>query len=366
MMFEQIIGNEPAKRYLTSTASKGTMGNSLLFAGPEGIGKALFAEAFAKLLIGRDNPQQLQKIDTGNHPDLHIYRPEGKIGMHSIDAMRAFSEQVYLSPFEARWKFFIILEAERMLPYSANALLKTFEEPAQDAIIILLSSSPSSLLPTVRSRCRTIHFHPLTQAQVMHYLISSHQKSREEAQLIAGLARGSIGQALRLMREGAHPLRKQLLDFLAEGNRLAYPAIADAASGLAEQIESAKSAMEEQLRSTMLHANKETLTAMQKQEIEKEIEGAASMKGLKEMYFLFEALFSWYRDMHLLALNGERAYLFNPDYSAACLKALEQGRILPLEEVEAALSDARTAVERSGSFQICLEDLFLKLAITRL
>ena len=137
-MFEDIVGNDQIKEYLKRMVEQRAVANSLLFAGPEGIGKSLFAHALAKMLLGSDS-----------HPDLHVYRPEGKIGMHSIDSMRQFSEDVYLAPFQGQWKVFIIHDAERMLTYSANALLKTFEEPAKDALIILLSSAPAALLPTI-------------------------------------------------------------------------------------------------------------------------------------------------------------------------------------------------------------------------
>ena len=218
-MFEHIIGNEQAKTYLKTTAEKGTVGNSLLFAGPDGIGKSLFAEAFAHLLICQSDPQNIhkRKIDAGNHPDIRIYRPEGKVGMHSIASMRLFSQEVYLAPCESKWKIFIIHEADRMLTYSANALLKTFEEPAKDAVIILISSSPEALLPTVLSRCRTIHFHPLAEQEVTSFIEKRCQKSPQEAQTIASMAQGSLGQAVRLAAEGKSPLRAATLDFLSKG-----------------------------------------------------------------------------------------------------------------------------------------------------
>lgn len=364
-MFDHLIGNEKAKQYLTRTAAKGTMGNSLLFAGPEGVGKSLFAEAFAKLLLCQNDPHQRhrRKMEAGTHPDLHIYRPEGKIGMHSIAAMREFSEEVYLAPFEAAWKIFIIQEADRMLSYSANALLKTFEEPAPDAIIILVSSAPATLLPTVLSRCRTIYFHPLSDQEIQAYL-QQHQKIEAEASLLAAMAQGSIGHACRLMHEGANPLRKPLLDFLAKDACFEYRSITAAASAMAERIEAVKTASEEEARSSLLKGT-ENLSAAQRQGFEKEIEGIVSLLGVREMNALFEVLFSWYRDMHLLHLNGNRAWLLNPDYQEACAASLEKGKLLPLEKVEEAISQARLAVERSTSFHICLEGLFLKLDSAR-
>jgi DNA polymerase-3 subunit delta' len=366
-MFSHIIGNEPAKQYLTLTAAKGTTGNSLLFAGPEGIGKSLFAHAFAKLLICQDDPhlRHKRKIEAGNHPDILIYRPEGKIGMHSIAAMRHFSEEVYLAPFEAKWKVFIIHEADRMLSYSANALLKTFEEPAQDAVIILLSSSPASLLPTVLSRCRTIYFHPLSENEIASFLISTCEKDPEKSQNIASMAQGSIGKALRLLRDGDNPLRTTLLQMFAKGGMINYKELAEAAAVIAERVENAKKEIEAGVRTSILHGAGEDLPAAQKQSLGKEVEGVVAMHGIQEAHALFEVILSWYRDMQLLAVNGKRDYLFNRDCACACEKALERGECLPIDIVQKALAEARLALERSTSLQICLENLFLKLNLLK-
>ena len=87
----------------------------------------------------------------------------------SLSLGREMCEKVYMAPFEAKWKIFIIEDAERMLPTSANALLKTFEEPAPNSVIILISDHPERLLPTVLSRCRKVHFQgetPLNKGEI--------------------------------------------------------------------------------------------------------------------------------------------------------------------------------------------------------
>ncbi len=90
------------------------------------------------------------------HPDLHEYFPEGKSDRHPIENLRKLSQEVWLDPFEGKWKLFLIHRAERMLPTSSNALLKTFEEPPAQTILVLLTTHPKQLLPTVTSRCQRI------------------------------------------------------------------------------------------------------------------------------------------------------------------------------------------------------------------
>ena len=98
------------------------------------------------------------KINSGNHPDLHIYLPDGKNRLHPMAAMQKMIKEMALPPFEAPIKIFIIEEAEKMLPPSSNALLKTLEEPPQDTYFLLLTEHPNRLLPTICSRLHPLSF----------------------------------------------------------------------------------------------------------------------------------------------------------------------------------------------------------------
>lgn len=124
--------------------------STLLFVGGE-----QHLQDFVTQLMGEAHAK---KIAANNHPDLHIYRPEGKSGMHPLASIRQLIDEVCLPPFEGPCKVFILHDAERMLPSSSNALLKTLEEPLEDTFFILLSHEPEALLPTIRSRCRTLLF----------------------------------------------------------------------------------------------------------------------------------------------------------------------------------------------------------------
>lgn len=137
------------ERYISNMLESGKVGNALLFAGPAGSGK-------------RDAAYKLSK-KLADTLDIHIYRPQGKGAMHSISSMRELANEAYLVPNQSKHKVFLIEDADRMLKYSANALLKTFEEPPLDTLIILISNKPHRLLPTILSRCRTVHFAPVAK-----------------------------------------------------------------------------------------------------------------------------------------------------------------------------------------------------------
>lgn len=355
-MFEQIVGNEEIKRYLHRLVEKKIIANSLLFSGPDGIGKSLFAQAFAmRILYG---PEQ---ASFSHHPDLHIYRPEGKIGMHSIDSMRQFCEDVYLAPYKAKWKVFIIHDADRMLPSSANTLLKTFEEPAPDSVIILLSNAPEALLPTVLSRCRTIRFQALTEKEITQVLHNHLQLDAHQAKEIAALADGSVGSALHLLEKGGTLLREKVLSLLAKGRVATFNELAQFIREVDEAVDESKKEEEEHVRKALFKGKKDDLTAVQVAAFEKEIDGAIAMRSLHHGQAIFDWILAWHRDMHLLHVNGNPSFLVHRDYRLQLEQALQRGEMLPLEHVQKALSDALISLERSTPLQMCLERFLLQL-----
>lgn len=130
---------------LSHILTSGKIPHSLLLSGGRGAKLAEAAQQFARDLVG--------KIP---HPDVHEYFPEGKIRMHPISHMRQLTDEAELVPYEGKWKIFIVHEADRMLPTSSHALLKTFEEPTKGTVIMLLSHHPEKILPTILSRCQKI------------------------------------------------------------------------------------------------------------------------------------------------------------------------------------------------------------------
>jgi replication-associated recombination protein RarA len=139
--------------HLSTLVASGNIPHALLFFGPKGSGKKKSAYQFALTLL-----KTKKEID--HHPDIRLFFPEGKSGMHPISAIRQLIHDAALAPFEGKWKIFIFHEAEKMLPTSSHALLKIVEEPPPQTLILLLSEHPDRLLPTLLSRCQTIEFPP--------------------------------------------------------------------------------------------------------------------------------------------------------------------------------------------------------------
>ncbi len=181
--FSHLIGNAHAKEILSRLICQKCVPQVLLFEGPRGVGKGLFALELARALL--QSPKQA-------HPDLHILYPDPDSDQHPIATIRSLIDEIGLPPFEAPCKMFIIHDIEKMLPASSNALLKTLEEPPSDTQLILLTSQPSALLPTTLSRCSKIPFYPVSEEELVLFLSAK----TPDAQKIALLAEGSVAEAL--------------------------------------------------------------------------------------------------------------------------------------------------------------------------
>lgn len=218
-MFDKLIGNDHIKTILKRFISNSRVPNSLLFTGEEGIGKRLFALEFAKSFVCH-NPQNGEACDkcraclragkftfpSADDRDEHkkvIFSELADIGMVIaykrnilVDAIRDLEREANFRPFEAASRFFIINNADKMNAEASNALLKTLEEPPASSHIFLVTSRPTALLPTIRSRVQTLRFAPVETEKIEDYLISTKRFSQSDAKISARIAHGRIGDAL--------------------------------------------------------------------------------------------------------------------------------------------------------------------------
>ncbi len=216
-MFEDLIGNDETKLLLQRLAANDRVPQSMLFAGPEGVGKKLFAFELARILLCGDDgcgkcsvcsrigvfdipkPEKGEDYDVvflSDHPDVGMVLPYKR--NLRVGAIRELEREAHFRPFEADKRIFIINDADKMNDSSANALLKTLEEPPSTTYLILITSRPDALLQTVRSRCQNIRFAPVAAKPIEDLLVSSGKFSPGDASLAARVSGGSVGKALAL------------------------------------------------------------------------------------------------------------------------------------------------------------------------
>ncbi len=222
MSFKSLVGNERNKEILKRLLERKRLGATFIFSGPEGVGKRQFALTLAKSAncAQRDSGSNdscdecpsCHRIELGTHSDVVTVRPDGNF--IKVDQARELARELYFRPREGAQRFFIIDEADRLREKAASALLKTLEEPPLTSTILLITSRPSSLLPTVLSRAQRIPFSALSLAEMEAYLIRTFRRPQDESSLLARLTEGRIGQATAIDLAEYKKERRELIELL--------------------------------------------------------------------------------------------------------------------------------------------------------
>ena len=220
-------------RRLAAARSAGRMPHALLLSGAAGLGKSAFARRLQNALLctqpgeggdacGQCDACRLSRA--GTHPDCHWVSPEAPGKAIRIDAVREIAQRNVLAAQSGGYRVFVLEPADALNRAAANALLKTLEEPASRAVLILVSSHPDRLPPTVRSRCQQVRFGLPPSADVAEWLAGRVPAAEAESLLAIaggaplcaleageaewpGLARGLVAELDALKRRRTDPLQ---------------------------------------------------------------------------------------------------------------------------------------------------------------
>ena len=202
MRLRDLSGQDHATAVLRRAVASGHVPHAYLFEGPEGVGKRAAAYGLALALTCPVEPgegcgtcESCRRIDAGLHPDVPVFAAETtQIVIEQAQAIVAMSAT---RPHEAPARVVIIDDADRLNINAANCLLKTLEEPAPGTHIVLVTSAPDRILPTIRSRVQRIRFRALTAEALVALLTGAHAIDARRATVAAALADGSVARALR-------------------------------------------------------------------------------------------------------------------------------------------------------------------------
>jgi DNA polymerase III subunit delta' len=202
-----ILGHEWAAALLQRHIATGDTRHAYLFCGPTGIGRRTLALRFAQALSCTQPPQPGQPcgvcrlcVQTGQmqQPDLSIVKPETEGALLKVEQVRALQHTLSLSPYEARYRIALLLDFQQANANAQNALLKTLEEAPARVILLLVATTPESLLPTITSRCEILRLRPMPLERLSAVLLERLKLPAEEARLLAHLSGGRLGTAIRM------------------------------------------------------------------------------------------------------------------------------------------------------------------------
>jgi DNA polymerase-3 subunit delta' len=340
MSLAEVKCQERAVGALKASLASKQVHHAWLFHGPEGVGKELAATGFAQALVCREAPYEgcgecaaCARVARRNHPDVTWVMPEdeqvrrGLAGRSDftntpsrdirIEQVRKLQERLAFRALEAPHKVALLVTAHAMNAPAQNALLKTLEEPPRDTVLVLVSSAPDKLLPTIRSRCAKAAFGPLPVDFIAERVKAASKKGMDDglARQIAAMASGSLARALAL-DPAALERRKDII----EGFEQLTP---DDASGW--------------------------LTLA---EVYGEDRAAAELA--------IEVLQVWFRDVAVAQAGG--AALVNGDLGALAARAATRVSPARLQRRLGFLDEAKNAItQRNGAVKLQLERMFIEM-----
>lgn len=336
MPLRDIRGHRRLLELLAGAVGRRALPPTLLFDGPDGVGKRTTALALAQAMNclqpvefgggtdGCGKCRSCRKIARGSHPDVTTLEPEESGAIKTETIRDEVIQKSGYRPFEGRVRVFIIDQAESIVPNGQDALLKTLEEPPPGSVFALVSAVADSLLPTVRSRSYRLRFGRLSEAEVTQVLVEQHKFSEAEARAASAVADGSISRALA-----------------AEQGELAMAR--EFATRLLQRISAGRVA-------ERLDAGKEFVSGPRN--------GAADRATLGDRLL---AVSSILRDLGVLASRGDDTLLANADMKAQLERLLPAFAAARIVHAFSSVDRAVSALERNAGPKIVADWVALEI-----
>lgn len=362
-VWDDLVGQSKAADFLRTTAAAGRVSHAYLFVGPPGSGKKSAARAFACALFCDDAGcgacPTCYRIKRGFHPDVHIVSPEGA-ATYLVPQVREIIHDTNLAPIEGPFKVYVVEDADVFNDASANAFLKTLEEPPADVVLVLLAHSLDAVPPTIASRCQIVRFRRLPPEFAARLL--GEQTGAERAEALAALAAagGVLSRARDFLespsrRAARSVILRELKDLVVMDDLDVLDAARELLAAVRAPLDDVKAAQQAETleREEFLGTSAKSLEDRHKRELT-----ARERDGISEVLNVAE---SWLRDCLVLSQNlgdlvlncdavdamEEVAAVITPAAAATALSAVNEARrrisynVSPQLAVEAMLFDIR-------------------------
>jgi DNA polymerase-3 subunit delta' len=333
-----LIGLDLIKKSFSDMLGAGRIPHAILLSGPLGSGKFSLSMALAQALnCEQPDPDfspclkclSCRKSVVGEHPDLIVLEPKGKLNTLPIDDIRELKSTLTFRPYEGRYKVAIIRGAHYFREDSGGALLKTLEEPTPNTVIILNAISEAAVMTTLVSRCIRFKVPPLNRELILDALTKRGLEG-ELASLLAGLCGGTLGEALSLEPEVVHPIWFGIDRLLGEyGEIQANKAAIDWTKEIASEVEKLG---------------------------KKDTDGKAKASFLA---LIISCLRLWWRDAAVLASTADVSLMQGPAPSDSQLKLAKTITAFDIQKQEKALAILSDNLNRPIRFELVFENYWL-------
>lgn len=323
--FKDIVGHKQVVKHLQNAIEGDKVSHAYIIHGEKGSGKTMLAEAFAATLQcekGGTEPcmecHSCKQALTKNQPDI-IYVNHEKPNTISVDDIRTqLNATIDIKPYSSPYKIYIIDEADKMNQQAQNALLKTVEEPPAYAVILLLVSNISALLPTILSRCVTLKLGTVEDGLIKKYLMENLHLPDYSADVCVAFAGGYIGKAVRLAsNEDFNQMKKEMLSLL------------------------------------------KSLPQMELNELVRKVKTLQDYK--LKMDDFFDILTVWFRDVLLFKATNDRNSIIFKDEAGGIVKQAGISGYDGIENILEAIEKAKVRLKANVNFELTLELLLMTI-----
>ena len=322
--FGDIVGHEQVISHLKNAISMGKVSHAYILNGPEGAGKRMIAEAFARALQcenhdteGCGKCRSCHQAESRNHPDIIYVNHEKQNTISVADIREQINGTIDIKPYNttSQYKVYIVDEAEKMNEQAQNALLKTIEEPPAYAVILLLTTNADAFLQTIRSRCVTLELKAVADEKIHNMLMRNYQVVDYKADVCVAFAQGNVGKAILL-----------------------------AGSQTFNELKDQTIRLVRKLRDT---------------EVADIMSEVKTIEEFEQIDDFFDLLLLWYRDVLIYKASGSDAKLIYKDQANEIARQAEDCFFDGLNRILDGISQARRRLHFNVNQDMTLELLFL-------
>lgn len=322
--FGDIVGHEQIISHLKNAISMGKVSHAYILNGPEGAGKRMIAEAFARALQcenhdteGCGKCRSCHQAESRNHPDIIYVNHEKPNTISVADIREQINGTIDIKPYNttSQYKVYIVDEAEKMNEQAQNALLKTIEEPPAYAVILLLTTNADAFLQTIRSRCVTLELKAVADEKIHNMLMRNYQVVDYKADVCVAFAQGNVGKAILL-----------------------------AGSQTFNELKDQTIRLVRKLRDT---------------EVADIMSEVKTIEEFEQIDDFFDLLLLWYRDVLIYKASGSDAKLIYKDQANEIARQAEDCFFDGLNRILDGISQARRRLHFNVNQDMTLELLFL-------
>lgn len=208
-----------AQEFLAHAVTEDHIDHAYLFVGEPGSGSSEAAEAFAQCLVcphgGDGSCDECIRVHHHTHPDVHWMSPDSSVG-YLVAQIRGVIEDAQLTPVRAKTKVYILTNAALLRGASANALLKTLEEPPAHVVFILIARSAEACMETIVSRCQVVAFRSIPQEVAVKSVVNETGVSERDARIALAVAQTPETAVQYLGTPSRRDLRAKLVHTLGD------------------------------------------------------------------------------------------------------------------------------------------------------